>query len=82
MVQNQMLFLPILVSVQLAFSVKNRISVMNDTMVVRTDANLVTGVIIEAFYEVSDMVRFSNMRTKFLTNQLPAELAAISVQEL
>ena len=55
---------------------------MNDTMVVRTDDNLVARIIVEAFYEIIDMMRFSNMRAEFLSNQLTAKLAAISVQDL
>ena len=82
MVQNQMLFLPILVSVQLAFSVKNRISVMNDTVMVGAYDNLVACIIVEALYEIINMMSFCNMGTEFLANQLSANLAAISVQEL
>ena len=70
LIQNQMLFLPIVVSIHLPFSVKNGISIMYDTMMVGADDNLVAGIIVKAIYEVIYMMRFRNMRTEFLSDYL------------
>ena len=63
-----MLFLTVLLSIQLPPSVKNRVSVMNDTVMVGAYDDLVTGIIVEALNEIIDMMRFRYMRTEFLTD--------------
>ena len=70
LIQNQMLFLTVLVSIYLPLPVKYRISVMYDTVMVGTDNNLVVCIIIETLYEIINMMGFCNMRTEFLANQL------------
>ncbi len=67
-VQNQMLFLSVLITIEFSLPVKNWVSVMNDTMMVRADDNLVASIIVEAFYEIIYVMSFCNMRTEFLTD--------------
>ena len=69
-IQNQMLFLPVPVSIHLPFPVKNGVCVMNDTVMIGADDNLVAGIIVKAIYEVIYMMRFRNMRTEFLSDYL------------
>ena len=63
-----MLFLPILIPIKLPSSVKYRISVMYDTVMVGTDDDLVACIIIETLYEIINMMGFCNMRTEFLSD--------------
>ena len=67
-VQNQMLFLPVFISIHLPPSVKYRVSVMNDTVMIGADNYLITGIIIETLYEIINMMSFRNMRTEFLAD--------------
>ena len=67
-VQNQMLFLSVLITIEFSLPVKNWVSVMNDTMMVRADDNPVASIIVEAFYEIIYVMSFRNMRTEFLTD--------------
>lgn len=71
-VQNQMLFLSVLITIEFSLPVKNWVSVMNDTMMVRADDDLVARIIVETLYEIINMMSFRNMRTEFLADQLSA----------
>lgn len=52
---------------------------MYDTVMVGADDNQVALIIVQAFYEVVDVMRFCNVGTEFLSNQFAAKLAAIPV---
>ena len=67
-VQNQMLFLSVLITIEFSLPVKNWVSVMNDTMMVRADDDLVARIIVETLYEIINMMSFRNMRTEFLAD--------------
>ena len=71
-IQNQPLFLSISVPIQLSSPVKDRIRIMNDTVVIWTDNNLVAGIVIEALHEIFYVMSLCNVRTEFLSNQLAA----------
>ena len=76
-----MLFLTVVIPIELPPPVINWVPIMYDTVMVGADDDLITCIIVEALYEIIDMMRFCNMRTEFLSDQLPAKLAAISVHE-
>jgi hypothetical protein len=63
-----MLFLTVFILIEFPLPVKYRVSVMYDTVMVGTDNNLIAGIVVEAFNEIIDMMRFRNMRTEFLTD--------------
>ena len=79
-IQNQPLFPPISVPVQLSSPVKDRIRIMNDTVVIWTDDNLVAGIVIQAFEKIINVMCLCNVRTELLSDQLTTELAAIPIQ--
>ena len=56
-----MLFLSVLITIEFSLPVKNWISVMNDTVMIGADDNLVAGIVVKALYEIIDMMRFRNM---------------------
>ena len=79
-VQNQMLFLTVVIPIEFPPPVINWVPIMYDTVMVGADDDLITCIIVEALYEIIDMMRFRNMRAEFLTNQLSAELTAVAIK--
>ena len=77
-IQNQPLFLSISVPIQLSSPVKDRIRIMNDTVVIWTDYYKVAGIVIQALYKMIYMVCLCHVRTEFFSNQLTAKLAAVN----
>lgn len=73
---------PIRIPVDFSLPIKNRIRVVNDTVVVGADDELVGSVIVEAGYEVIDVVGLSGMRAVFLADEIAADLAPVFVKEL
>ena len=67
-VQNQMLFLTVLVPIQLPFPVKYGISVMYDTVMVGAYDDLVARIIVETLYVIINMMRFRYMGTEFFAD--------------
>ena len=55
---------------------------MNNAVVVRTQKHLIACIIVYAFDKIINMLRFRNMRPEFVANQVPADLAAVSIQKL
>ena len=80
LIQYQSLFLSILILVQFSSPVKDRIGIMNNTVMIWTDNYLVSGIVIQALHEIIDVMCLCNVRTEFLSDQLTAELAAIPIQ--
>ena len=63
------------------FSVELQVSLMNNTLVVRTNDHLIVGIVVQAFDIVINVVRFCDVSTEFLTDQLTAVLTAIPVEK-
>lgn len=80
-IQNQWLFFSVLKKVKLPFFVKDRICIMDNAMMVRADNHLIIGIIIQTGHEVINVMSLCDMGSKLLTDQLSAELTAISVKE-
>ena len=82
LIQHQPLLHPIRIHIHPPPPIKYRIRIMNYPVVIRTDNHLIPGIIIQALYKVIDVVRFRDMRTKLLSDQLPTQLTAISIKKL
>ena len=52
---------------------------MNNAVVVRAQNHLIAGIIVQTLDEIIDMMRLRNLRPELLTNQLPANLAAVAI---
>lgn len=76
-----MLFLTVVIPIELPPPVINWVPIMYDTVMVGADDDLIACIIVEARDEIIDMMRFRNMRTEFLTNQLSAELTAVAIKK-
>ena len=63
-----MLFLTVFIPIKLPPSVKNRVSVMYDTVMIGADNYLVAGIVGKAVYEIIYMMSVRNMGTKFLAD--------------
>ena len=79
LIQYQSLFLSILILVQFSSPVKDRIGIMNNTVMIWTDNYLVAGIVVQALYKVIYVVCLRNVRSELLSDQLTAKLAPVSV---
>ena len=55
---------------------------MNNAVVVWANDHLIIGIVVQAFDVVIDVVRFRDVRAVLFSDQTPAELAPIAIQEL
>ena len=81
-IQHQPLLRSIRIQIHHLLPVERWVRLMDYAVVVRADDHLVVCVVVQAFDIIIDMMRFRCRRAELLSDQLPAELATVAVQEL
>ena len=79
LIQHQPLFPSIFISIQFSSPVKDRVGIMNNTVMIGADNYLVAGIVVQALYEVIYVVCLRNVRSELLSDQLTAKLTPVSV---
>ena len=81
-IQHNPLLRPIWIQVHHLLPVEPWIRLMDNAVMVGADDHLIVCVVVQAFDIIIDMMRLGDRCAELLTDQLPAELTSVAVQEL
>ena len=81
LIQHQTFFISVGVSVDFELLVEYRISIMNNCVMIGTNYHDVICVVIHAPGEVIDVMSMDDGRTVFFTDELTADLTAVTVYQ-
>ena len=82
LIQHNPLLRPIWIQIHHLLPVELWVRLVDNAVMVRADDHLIVCVVVQAFDIIIDMMRHRDRRAELLSDQLPAELTTVAVQEL
>ena len=81
-IQHNSLLRPIWIQIHHLLPVELWVRLMDNAVMVRADDHLIVCVVVQAFDIIIDMMCLRDRRAELFSDQLPAQLAPVAVQEL